>query len=384
MPKLGMPNVDIAFKEKGIEAVQRSQHGIEMLLLEEDSTTIETLMKEHTEGTATVAAIKNPFTLYTIDGIPASLSAENKDYITKSFIGYQKSPRRVKVYLMAKTESAEADKYTESLKAIANENWDYLAIPTIAEAQKETVGTWIKNQRDNMKNRIKVVLPAYKGDNEGIINFTNTFITTSTKKYTGAEYTPRIAGLICGTPMTISATYAPLSEVVDCDQYDPDERDEKVNNGEFFVWYDKEKFKMSRAMNSLVTNGQDKLEAYQTIKTVDVMDMMYVDIRKTAEDSYIGKYTNDYDNKCLLMSAIKGYFLELEKGRLLQKGKSTIDLDVDAIKNWRISNGKNTEEELADMSDQEIKELDTKKKVFLKASVVILDAMEDISLDVDI
>ena len=36
------------------------------------------------------------------------------------------------------------------------------------------------------------------------------------------------------------------------------------------------------------------------------------------------------------------------------------------------------------MSDQEIKELDTKKKVFLKASVVILDAMEDISLDVDI
>ena len=235
-----------------------------------------------------------------------------------------------------------------------------------------------------MKNRIKVVLPAYKGDNEGIINFTNTFITTSTKKYTGAEYTPRIAGLICGTPMTISATYAPLSEVVDCDQYDPDERDEKVNNGEFFVWYDKEKFKMSRAMNSLVTTGQDKLEAYQTIKTVDVMDMMYVDIRKTAEDSYIGKYTNDYDNKCLLMSAIKGYFLELEKGRLLQKGKSTIDLDVDAIKNWRISNGKNTEEELADMSDQEIKELDTKKEVFLKASVVILDAMEDISLDVDI
>lgn len=114
------------------------------------------------------------------------------------------------------------------------------------------------------------------------------------------------------------------------------------------------------------------------------MDMMYVDIRKTAEDSYIGKYTNDYDNKCLLMSAIKGYFLELEKGRLLQKGKSTIDLDVDAIKNWRISNGKNTEEELADMSGQEIKELDTKKKVFLKASVVILDAMEDISLDVDI
>ena len=51
MPKLGMPNVDIAFREKGIEAVERSQHGIEMLLLEEDSSTIETLLKDHTEGT---------------------------------------------------------------------------------------------------------------------------------------------------------------------------------------------------------------------------------------------------------------------------------------------------------------------------------------------
>lgn len=68
----------------------------------------------------------------------------------------------------------------------------------------------------------------------------------------------------------------------------------------------------------------------------------------------------------------------------MKKGQSTIALDIEAIKNWRISNGKNTEEELADMSAQEIKELDTKKKVFLKASVVILDAMEDISLDVDI
>lgn len=37
---------------------------------------------------------------------------------------------------------------------------------------------------------------------------------------------------------------------------------------------------MSRAMNSLVTTTQGKLEAYQTIKTVDVMDMMYDDIKK--------------------------------------------------------------------------------------------------------
>lgn len=36
------------------------------------------------------------------------------------------------------------------------------------------------------------------------------------------------------------------------------------------------------------------------------------------------------------------------------------------------------------MSDQEVKELDTKKKVFLTAKVKILDAMEDIELPIEI
>ena len=183
--------------------------------------------------------------------------------------------------------------------------------------------------------------------------------------------------------MTISATYAPLSEVIDCDKYEPDDNDEKVNKGEFFIWYDGEKFKMSRAMNSLVTTTEGKQEGYQTIKIVDIMDMMYDDIKKTCQDFYIGKYPNDYDHKCVLMSAIMGYFLELEGGTLLQKKVSKIDIDIEAVKNYQLQHGLYTKEELADMKDIEIKQLDTKKKVFLKAKVKILDAMEDIALPID-
>ena len=106
--------------------------------------------------------------------------------------------------------------------------------------------------------------------------------------------------------------------------------------------------------------------------------------RLTAQDSYIGKYTNDYDNECLLISAIQGYFLELERGRLLQKDYSQVDIDVDAVKNYQISHGLYTKDELAKMSDLEIKKLDTKKKVFLTAKIKILDAMEDIELPINI
>lgn len=394
MAKLGMPSVNIAFIEAGIEAIERSKRGIVALLLEEDQATITKLLTDHeitsgsgeTATTTTVKAIKNPFTVYTSDDIPSELTDDNKDYITKALIGYVKAPYRVKVYLMAKnTENdAKADKFADALKTLQTDRWDYLAIPTITTTQCESVATWLKTNRENKGKRSKVVLPGYAADYEGVINFSNTTIKTASKTYTGAQYTPRIAGLIAGTPLTISATYAPLSEVVDCDRYTDDENDEKVNKGEFFIWFDGEKFKMSRAMNSLVTTTQSKLEAYQTIKSVDIMDAIYDDIKKTAQDSYIGKYTNDYDNKQLLISAIMGYFKELEDGRLLQKDYSSVDINVEKVKTYQLSHGLYTQDELADMDDLAIKKLDTKKQVLLTAKIKILDAMEDIDLPINI
>lgn len=384
MAKLGMPSVTIAFIEAGIEAIERSQRGIVALLLEEPQDTITKLLA----GDGDTAAIKNPFTVYTTDDIPSTLTDDNKDYIEKTLMGYVKAPYRVKVYLMPavtdETENASADKFASALKELATERWDYLAIPTIATAQCESVATWLKTNRENKGKRSKVVLPGYAADYEGVINFSNTKIVTASKTYTGAQYTPRIAGLIAGTPLTISATYAPLSEVIDCDKYTEDERDEKVNNGEFFIWYDGEKYKMSRAMNSLVTTTQGKLEAYQTIKSVDIMDAIYDDIKKTAQDSYIGKYTNDYDNKQLLITAIMGYFKELEDGRLLQKDYSTVDINVEKVKAYQMQHGLYTKEELADMDELAIKKLDTKKQVLLTAKIKILDAMEDIDLPINI
>lgn len=392
MAKLGMPSVTISFEEAGIEAINRSQRGIVALLLEESQDTITKLLQDHTikssdgKTETAVKAIKNPFVVYTTDDIPSELTDDNRDYITKALIGYVTAPYRLKVYLMATNTEAdsEADKFADALKTLATDRWDYLAIPTITTTQCESVATWLKTNRENKHKRSKVVLPGYAGDYEGVVNFSNTTVKTASKTYTGAQYTPRIAGLIAGTPLTISATYAPLSEVIDCDRYTADENDEKVNKGEFFIWYDGEKFKMSRAMNSLVTTTQGKLEAYQTIKSVDIMDAIYDDIKKTAQDSYIGKYANDYDNKQLLITAIMGYFKELEEGRLLQKGYSTLDIDVEAVKNYQLQHGNYTQDELADMDDMTIKKLDTKKLVFLRAKIKILDAMEDIVLPIDI
>lgn len=386
MAKLGMPDVIVSFEEAGIAAIERSKRGIAALILEESKATISKLLTDHT-GTQNeqIKAISNPFTVYTTDDIPSELTEKNRDYIEKCLRGYVTTPYRVKVYLQeTESEASGANKWDASLKVLATDRFDYLAIPTIESDAVETISTWVKTNRENKHKKIKAVLPNCAADYEGVINFSNKSIKTATTSYTPAEYCARIAGIICGTPMTISATYAPLPEVIDCDKYDLDENDSKVNKGELFIWYDGIKYKMSRGVNSLTTTTQGKQEGYQTIKIVDVMDMIYDDIRTTAQDSYIGKYTNDYDNKCLLITAITGYLKQLEAERILQRDYSKVEIDVEAVKNYQLSNGYYTQEELAEMSDLEIKKLDTKKKVFLKGRIKILDAMEDIILPFDI
>lgn len=133
-------------------------------------------------------------------------------------------------------------------------------------------------------------------------------------------------------------------------------------------------------MNSLKTTSQEKGEAFKKIKIVETMDMIQNDIRMTAEDGYIGKYANSYDNKCLLIMAVKGYLEELERSGILETGTSVVELDLAAQENYLKSKGIDT----SDMSEQQIKEANTDAKVFLRARVSILDAIEDIVLPITI
>ena len=72
--------------------------------------------------------------------------------------------------------------------------------------------------RDNNEHKILAILPNCDADHEGIINFTTNGIVSGDKTYTAAKYCSRIAGILAGTPLTISATYAPLNELDDCER----------------------------------------------------------------------------------------------------------------------------------------------------------------------
>ena len=115
------------------------------------------------------------------------------------------------------------------------------------------------------------------------------------------------------------------------------------------------------------------------------MDMIHDDIKKTAEDNYLGKYSNSYDNRCLLITAINGYFLELANNGLLESNATNeAVIDVEATKVYLIKNGRKTKEELKKMKEIEIKYENVGDNVFLKANLSLLDAIEQINLPIHI
>lgn len=383
---MGAPSMDIQFIERAITAITRGERGVVLLWVKD---------------TLPAAAI-NPATVILESDIPSGLSDATVEQIKLAMIGYTKAPKKVLVYGMgiaedAETEAVEAG-YKKAMEVSETVKFDYLAIPTVeTDGKAQDIATWVKSMRDNKRKKIKVVLPNTNADHEGVINFTtnkNVKTETVTEQdgtkttvdivYTAEQYCARIAGLIAGTPLTIACTYAPLTELSDCTRLT--DIDTPVDNGEFIVFYDGEKVKVVRGVNSFVTTVDGKGKSFKKIKIVEAMDMINDDIIKTAQDSYLGKYANSYSNKCLLISAISGYFAQLKRDDIVSS--YSVSLDAEAIRIYLKSEGlkatldDGTIKEVDECSDEEIITADTGSFVFLTGNVKILDAIEDIKMPI--
>lgn len=370
MSKLKMPSVIVAFEEKGIEAIQRSQRGIVLLILEQAG-------KDMT---------KDYINIYTIDDIPEDLTDENKEYIKLALLGYQTAPKKVIVYFIeppaevtTETTTAKQD-YTQILRVIETVEFVYLAIPQIRQENVADIASWIKSMRTVKDIMVNAVLPNIKADCEGVVNFTNSIIRTADKEYTTAQYCARVAGLLAGTPMIISSTYAPLNELIEVERNTKEEMDTRVSDGEFFFFSDGQKIKVARGVNSFVTTYQGRGDDFKFIKIMNLLDMIHNDIKWTGHDSYIGKYANNASNRALLITAINGYFKTLESEGLLEINQNRAYIDYEAVKNWRESNGLNTREELEAMDEKELETLNLHENVFIAADLSPLNAIENITV----
>ena len=351
---MGLPEILIEFKTIATTAIQRSQRGIVALILKNTGEF----------DTKTYKAI---------DEIDADdWSADNLDYIKKAFLG-------IPSMVICERVPVDAVDYNAALTRLNSKIFNYLAIPGILTAEVAAVATWLKSARDNGKKTFKAVLPNNTADHEGIINFATGGIVVGVKTYTAAEYCARITGILAGLPFTRSSTFFVLSEVeAITESADPDT---DINEGKLILINDGKQIKIARGVNSLTTTSTSKGAIFKKIKIVDAVDLVTDDIRNTWADSYVGKVLNSYDNKILFLGAVNAYFAGLERFDILDPNSNNVaEIDVEAQRIYLQSIGVDIEA----LTEQEIKEYNTNDKVFSKASVKFLDAMEDLAFAISI
>ncbi|MDF2546144.1 MAG: phage tail sheath protein [Anaerosolibacter sp.] len=350
---MGLPEILIEFKTQGLTAIQRSARGIVALILKDDTGNFDTK------------------TYKSIDEVDAAdWTPDNKDYIEKTFMGI---PSRI---IVERIGTGDAD-YNTALGRLKNKKWNWLAIPGLQDADKITISTWIKTERDVNKKTFKAVLPNIVADHEGIVNFATDDLKVGEETYTTTEYCARIAGILAGLPFTRSSTYYALSEVESITESADPNAD--IDAGKLILINDGEKIKIGRGVNSLTTTTATKGEEFKKIKIVDAVDLVRDDIRNTFDGSYVGKVINSYDNKVLFMAAVNAYFAELEKQDILDPAFDNLaEVDGDSQRNYLAGKGI----DVSSLSDQQIKEYNTGSKVFAKASIKFLDAMEDLKFTV--
>lgn len=350
---MGLPSINVVFKTKGVTAIKRSARGI-----------VAVIIKDSTEGGEPLSVFNSvtdvDFTKYT---------ERNFEYLKLIFEG---TPSRV---IVARIGAEETD-LTSVLKTLKNLKWNYITFPAIDDAGKTMLSAWIKECREKDKKTFKAILSSCPADHEGIINYTTGPVTSTLGEtaFSATEYCARIAGLLAGLPLSRSCTYYQLTDITSADV--PANPDERIDKGELILVYDGEKYKIGRGVNSLVTFTGEKGEDLSKIKIMEGVDLYKDDIRSTYEESYVGKYINDYDNKQAFVAAIMAYQKALKPDVLDESYDCTAAVDLEAQRAYLEAKGISTE----GMDDMSVAKANTGAKVFVATNIKFVDAMEDLDL----
>ena len=356
---MGLPELIFSYRAAAEQVVARSRQGVAALLLQDAGLTA---------GVYTVAQEAD---------IPSELGADNADYVKRCLVGAATRPR--KVYLSVVGTEVTADVALEQLTPL---DYDYVAgFPDADATDAEALANAVITKRKG--NYIgKAVVAGHAADNVGVINFTTSGIKAAAGTYSGitlekkeadAEgYCSRIAGILTGAPQAGSATGWALPEVTAVAAQTDQEANAAIEAGKLILHHDGRKVRVARAVNSKTTIGAGETEVLKKIKAIETIDLIHYYAITTADDEYRGQCANNYDNKCLLIAALRTFLQDMEPV-VLAEGTSGADIDLEATRAYLIEEGV----DVTDMSDDEIRRSDTGSYVFIALYGYILDAMED-------
>jgi hypothetical protein len=132
-------------------------------------------------------------------------------------------------------------------------------------------------------------------------------VTVNGVDYSSAQYAPFIAGLIAGTPINRSITYAQVAVDDVTKRLRNSEIVTALQAGSLVLVHDGEKVKVEQGLTS----------SKKKIRSIRARQAVGTDVEKTARDNYIGKLDNNEDGQIALINAIKAYLETLEASNVL-------------------------------------------------------------------
>lgn len=355
---IGLPNIEIIFRQLAVSAIERSGRGIVALIVKDD-----------TDASFDIVEYKNTTQVQT-----SKFTPENVQFIKDCFLG---TPSKV---IVVRVDTNEQDTLAMALKALGVKRFNWIGFANGTTAEHQELSTFVKSQEVLGKTIKAVVYKTTITDCMHVVNFMNDTITykdgdvAERTTCSGNLLVSRILGLLAGNKMDCSATYKIIAELQSVSEFEDVES--KIDNGGFCLINDDEDVRVGRAVNSLTTLSSTVTEDMKKIVIVESMDIIKDDITSTFRKSYIGKYKNRYDNQVLFISAVKSYFKTLANEEVLDNAyDNSVDVDVEAQRLAWTSIGKI---EAEDWDEATVKANTFRSNVYLAGNVKILDAMEDL------
>lgn len=354
--RVGLPNIDIVFKQKAVTAVLRSERGILAVLVQDD---------KQTEGV-------NRFTY------KRGTDVSDKDYSDANYKAIKRAfdvaVNKVHVFRYASTVELK-DVFKEVEKVRIN------YICTNVKANQQELANYVRQyNNDNQGHKIVgVVSNIETADSKYIINLKGTGGTLKDDTAVTAEdYVIRIASTLANLPMNRSLTYYVFSDLKAWDDSYIDSENPIgiwITKGFLTLINDDDEVKCGRAVNSLVTFTSTDTETMSHIIIVESMNLILEDIYDTFKNYYCGRYKNSLSNQRLFISAVNSYFRTLQGEEILDDAYDNhAEIDIETQRNAWTSIGKT---EAEDWTDLKVQQMSFRTNMYLAGDVKITDALED-------
>lgn len=350
-----MPKIEITFQQLAATFVSRSERGIAVLILRDDTAGSGASFFRFGDATQVP---ENEFT------------ATNQQYI-KDALSF--GPLRVSVVKVG----ASGTLAQALVILVQKEQTGWITVCDGTTQDWTDLVSWIKAREKEQKSWKAVCYNTTAPDSMHVVNFVNTKVTFADDRgeSDGDAYTPSLVGLLAACNVLRGATGYVCSNLVTVEE--PADLDAAVGAGKFILVNEDDEVKVGVDVNSMTTvNGGTQTEDMKYIETVEAMDLMRDDISNTFRQDYRGKYKNTTSNQMLFLAAVNGYFRNLGDENVLDPTyDNTAAVDTASQRNAWIDSGK---AEAAEWDDGKVISTPYKRKVFLGGDVKILGTMTDL------